>query len=178
MRCTDACNKHELGFSVFDRYFENAPSEQQVQTFETISPLFSAAYNQFQLLIRREPLARVNHVKLIMVNTILETIRGLFHNDAAVEYLTLLNEQQTYPVSDVIFVMAQYRALMHRFVKLYYQQGFGVGTGYWKTKEKIKDEGLSEEELGVLDPELPEKKINPVTLMQALLVIGNPFNKK
>jgi hypothetical protein len=121
------------------------PSEQQVSQFETIAPIFSSTYKTMQLFARQQPDGVVTQAKILMINRLLKLTRDVLRHQPGGEFLSHLNHNARIHYTDVVLLMAQYRAIMNKFVTSHYQPSRRGIEGYWRTTEFIKETHFDEE---------------------------------
>ncbi|MBK8067527.1 MAG: hypothetical protein IPK27_07810 [Rhodanobacteraceae bacterium] len=87
---------------------------------DVMAPLLAAMYGEFKELSKKKPDSAVSKSKLLIVNRLLEKIRGVLSAEQSIDFLDLLSEDDVPQASDVTLIISQYVAAMEAFKNKYY----------------------------------------------------------
>jgi hypothetical protein len=96
-------------------------SDQQYTTnskssvHDTVMPLLDSMYLEFKELSKKKPDAAVSKSKISIANRLLKKVRVVLADEASLEFLDLLDEDDIPQVSDVTLILSQYVASMKEF---------------------------------------------------------------
>lgn len=114
----------------------HTPEEQTTKAgadqHDTMMPLLTAMYREFQDLAKKKPDSVVSKQKIKIVNRLLEDLRTLLKGEKSLQYLDLLEEDDVPQVSDVTLILSQYVAAMEAFKQRFY--GWDGSEHRWFTK--------------------------------------------
>ena len=95
-------------------------------------PLLDAMYSEFKELSKKKPEAVVSKSKINITNRLLTKVRIVLNDEASIEFLDLLDEDDMPQTSDVTLILSQYMASMKAFHEKYY--GWDGLSHTWNTK--------------------------------------------
>jgi hypothetical protein len=84
-------------------------------THDTVMPLLESMYLEFKELSKKKPDAAVSKSKILIANRLLLKVRVVMANEASLEFLDLLDEDDIPQTSDVTLILSQYVASMKEF---------------------------------------------------------------
>ena len=107
-------------------------TEEKAKNHETTMPLLEAMYTEFKELSKKKPDATVSKSKIKMTNRLLEKVRTVLEDEASLEFLDLIDEDDMPQVSDVTLMLSQYVVSMKEFRSSHF--GYYNGELQWVIK--------------------------------------------
>ncbi len=90
-------------------------SSEKASIHDTVMPLLDSMYLEFKELSKKKPDAAVSKSKISIANRLLKKVREVLENEASVDFLDLLDEDDVPQTSDVTLIFSQYVAAMKEF---------------------------------------------------------------
>ena len=113
---------------------EYAPSQDQVDKFDYLSPMLDSALAVMREFSKKKQEGIVSVTKIKILNKLLSELREILSGQETANYLDPLNEEDLPQNSDAVLILGQYRAALNTF-KTDHQRSYG----HWTTKESIED---------------------------------------
>ena len=95
-------------------------TKEKASMHDTTMPLLQSMYAEIKELSKKKPDALVSKSKIKVANRLLEKVRAVLIDEASLEFLDLLDEDDMPQVSDVSIMLSQYLAAMKEFKYLHY----------------------------------------------------------
>ena len=106
---------------------DRATTAEKAELYDVTMPLLKAMDSEFKELSKRRPNDAVSVAKIKVVNRLLEKCHGTLDDEASVEYLDLLDEDNVPLNSDVVLMLSQFVAAMEQFHANYWKGRLGWG---------------------------------------------------
>ncbi|MCH8226288.1 MAG: hypothetical protein IIC97_10510 [Chloroflexi bacterium] len=111
---------------------DRATTAEKAELYDVTMPLLKAMYSEFKELSKRRPNDAVSVAKIKVVNRLLVKCHGIILEDeASVEYLDLLDEDNVPLNSDVVLMLSQFVVAMQEFNSNYYRYNALLGKHEW-----------------------------------------------
>ncbi|MDF1643299.1 MAG: hypothetical protein P1U80_03845 [Pseudomonadales bacterium] len=104
-------------------------TNEKSSTHDTVMPLLNSMYLEFKELSKKKPDAAVSKSKISIANRLLLKVRVVLADEASLEFLDLLDEDDIPQTSDVTLILSQYVAAMKEFRNRFY--GWNGGDNVW-----------------------------------------------
>jgi hypothetical protein len=102
-----------------------------VDNFETLMPLLSAMFDEFQAASKKKPDAVINTKKVEIVNRLLTDVLLILDGEPMRPYLDTLSKDDLPQNSDVVLVLGQIVTAMKAFRSKYRIYSSVAGQAYW-----------------------------------------------
>lgn len=89
------------------------------EKFDSLMPLLSSMFHEFQELSKKKPDGVLNKCKIAIVNRLLREIHGILAEEPTSIYLDILNEDDLPQNSDVVLILSLTVAAMKTFENKY-----------------------------------------------------------
>lgn len=99
---------------------------------DTVMPLLDSMYLEFKELSKKKPDAAVSKSKISIANRLLLKVREVLADEASVDFLDMLDEDDVPQTSDVTLILSQYVAAMNGFKEKFL--GWNGNDHDWFTK--------------------------------------------
>ncbi len=113
----------------------NVISEAEAEEYELLNPLLRSLLTEMKELSKKKQDGVVNKLKVTIVNKILERIRGLLEKEPTSRFIALLDDETLPTNSDVVLILAQFKAAMDQYHSEYYWYDQIDHQERWHTKE-------------------------------------------
>lgn len=107
-------------------------TEERASIHDTVMPLLNSMYLEFKELSKKKPDAAVSKSKILIANRLLLKVREVLVDEASVEFLDFLDEDDIPQTSDVTLILSQYVAAMNGFKQKFH--GWNGGDHDWFTE--------------------------------------------
>src|SRR5947209_7934404 len=111
-------------------------TSDQVELYETTSPLLEALYAEVQELSKKKPEATLSESKVKLINRLLEDVRIVLSAESQFKYLDLLVSDSLPQNSDVVLMLSQYKAAMQSFRDNYFRRDPDTRSFRWLIDDK------------------------------------------
>ncbi|MGI2176379.1 hypothetical protein [Shewanella ulleungensis] len=95
-------------------------TNEKSSTHDTVMPLLDSMYLEFKEFSKKKPDAVVSKSKILIVNRLIMKVRVVLTDEASLEFLDLLDEDDVPQTSDVTLILSQYVAAMVEFKLRFY----------------------------------------------------------
>ena len=116
---------------------DHAPSNSQVEKFDYLSPMLDSALAEMREFSKRKQDGIVGATKIKILNRLLSDLREIVSDEATLDYLDPLEEEDLPQNSDAVLILGQYRSALNTFRGTHFNHD--LGGLKWVTKEAIED---------------------------------------
>lgn len=127
----------------------NKTTTAKADSWEVATPLLRAMYGEFKELSKKKADGAVSKPKIAAVNRLLKKCREVLADEASLEFLDLLDQEEVPQNSDVVLLLSQYEAAMKQFHKNYwggYSDGWTLEDGESTGTDASDDDWLDDED--------------------------------
>ena len=122
-----------------------APTDQQVEKYNYLSPMLDAALNELREFSKKKQDGIISDTKIKIVNRLLRNLAEVLVGEPSAGYLDTLSEEEVTQNSDAVLIVGQYRAALDTFESSHTRRIDHRKT--WITKEWIAEEEERQREL-------------------------------
>jgi hypothetical protein len=108
-------------------------TKETAALFDTLNPLLTAMFKEFQELSKKKPDGQVGKTKAKIVNRLLEGIHKIIKDEPNRSYVDMVDEDDLPQNSDVVLILSQASAAMDAFYEKY-RYNNGSGQNIWSIK--------------------------------------------
>lgn len=105
---------------------------EKASIHDTVMPLLDSMYLEFKELSKKKPDAAVSKSKISIANRLLLKVREVLADEASVDFLDMLDEDDVPQTSDVTLILSQYVAAMNGFKEKFH--GWNGNDSDWFTE--------------------------------------------
>lgn len=107
------------------------PTTREVAEYELLYPLLESLLEEVRELSKKKQDGVLNTLKVKMINKVLIRIKEILKEDAAAEFVALLDEDTLPTNSDALFMLVQFKSAMDQYKKKYH--GGAARNWTWET---------------------------------------------
>lgn len=110
-------------------------TKERSAKYDALMPLLEAMYREFKEFAKKKPDETLSKQRVQVVNRLLKDILTVLAEEQTIQYLDLLDEEDTPENSDVLLMIGQFEAAMKGFHRKYWQYDDLGHTRKWNTKD-------------------------------------------